>query len=375
MAARLRPFLFGDERAATAAWVDQENRVLTNNIISLLLTTVLFCLYIISHQQRSCMGFVIMASKVSAPKLDIYDRLTAIIVEGLEGAQSPTEWPWIKAAQAGNPVNVVSKRGYRGLNRMVLGGMMAAGSDRHWGTYRQWESVGGQVRKGSKSTPVVYWGDLYVDANDNRVEKGTPGARRIVYAKAASVFSGDQVDGWTIPAEPIREANGAGSIEACEAFVAATGASVTERGDRAFYAIGLDTITMPERRRFKDTDTASATVHFYGTLLHELVHWTGAKPRCNREFGMRFGDEAYAFEELVAEIGSAFLSADLGISPTPRADNVGYLANWLKVLKGDKRAIFTASGAASKAADFLHAFQPDANDLADGEAEEMAEAA
>lgn len=325
------------------------------------------------------MGFVIMASKapkVSKPKIDIYDRLTAIIVEALEGAQSPTEWPWIKAAKAGVPVNIVSKRPYRGMNRMVLGDMMSGGADRHWGTYRQWESVGGQVRKGSKSSPVVYWGSIFVDANDNRVEEGTPGARRIPYARAASVFSGDQIDGWTAPVEAIREVNGAGSIEACEAFVLATGASVEERGNEAFYRPSTDSITMPSRRLFKDTASASATVHFYGTLLHELTHWTAPKARCNRDLSGRFGSESYAMEELVAEMASAFLSADLGISPLPRANNVTYLAHWLAVLKGDKRAIFTASGAASKAADFLHALQPDALEPEDeDEDESMREAA
>lgn len=110
---------------------------------------------------------------------------------------------------------------------------------------------------------------------------------------------------------------------------------------------------MPERERFLGTDTSTPTEAYYGTLLHELTHWTGHKKRCEREFGKRFGDEAYAMEELVAELGSAFLCADIGISPQPRSDHAAYVDHWLKVLKADKKAIFTAASQASKAADFL----------------------
>ena len=110
---------------------------------------------------------------------------------------------------------------------------------------------------------------------------------------------------------------------------------------------------MPERERFLGTDTSTPTEAYYGTLLHELTHWTGHKKRCEREFGKRFGDEAYAMEELVAELGSAFLCADIGISPQPRPDHAAYVDHWLKVLKADKKAIFTAASQASKAADFL----------------------
>lgn len=310
---------------------------------------------------------------MTVERADIYTRLTDIIITALEGATSPTEWPWIKGAQAGTPINVVSGKAYRGVNRLILGCAVASGSDRRWATFNQWKGLGAMVRKGQKGMPIAFYGDLYVNENDERVDPGTPGARKILYAKAATVFSADQVDGWNgATVEMPATVAGADSLDDVESFIGHTGAQIVEKGDKAFYHPLFDNITMPERKRFKDTAEASATVHFYSTLLHELTHWTGAKARCDRDLKGRFGSESYAMEELVAEMASAFLAADLGISPLPRADNVSYLANWLAVLKGDKKAIFTASAAAAKAADFLHACQPEA--VAD-EADEMAEAA
>jgi antirestriction protein ArdC len=138
-----------------------------------------------------------------------------------------------------------------------------------------------------------------------------------------------------------------------EAFIAGTGAAIRVQGDSAHYTPSTDTITMPDRERFFATTTASAEQNWYAILLHELVHWTGADHRLARTFGRRFGDEAYAMEELVAELGSAFLCGDLGLSVNPRPDHACYLASWLKVLKGDNRAIFTAASAAAKAAEWL----------------------
>src|SRR5690606_34161065 len=132
--------------------------------------------------------------------------------------------------------------------------------------------------------------------------------------------------------------NTAKPIEQAEAFVAASKAQVRHGGGRAYYNPNQDFIQMPERERFLGTETSTPTEAYYGTLLHELTHWTGHKKRCEREFGKRFGDEAYAMEELVAELGSAFLCADIGISPQPRPDHAAYVDHWLKVLKADKKA-------------------------------------
>jgi antirestriction protein ArdC len=136
---------------------------------------------------------------------------------------------------------------------------------------------------------------------------------------------------------------------------------VKHGGERAFYRPADDIIQMPERERFLGTETSTPTEAYYGTLLHELTHWTGAKKRCDREFGKRFGDQAYAMEELVAELGAAFLCADLGISVTPRQDHAAYIDNWLSVLKADKKAIFTAASKAAQASDYLAGLQDRGN--------------
>ncbi|WP_152048799.1 ArdC family protein [Aureimonas psammosilenae] len=318
----------------------------------------------------------------AAPKADVYERVTTIFVEALEKAgTNPVEWPWVRAARAGVPINVTSKKGYRGINRLLLGAMVADGASRFWGTFNQWRDKGGIVRKGEKGTLVVYWGDLYVDENGDRCAANDPGARKILYPKPSYLFHADQQDGWTAPAEGTKEAeelaaaNGAATLEDLEAFVSATGAKIIERGDKAYFQPATDLVVMPTRDRFRDTQDATATEHFYKVLFHELVHWTGAESRLKRDFSGRFGSEAYAFEELVAEIGAAFLAADMGISPEPDARNVAYVAGWLKVLKGDKKAVFTASTASAKAADFLKAFQPIAQEDDDQEEEPAALAA
>lgn len=141
-------------------------------------------------------------------------------------------------------------------------------------------------------------------------------------------------------------------IEAGEAFAARTHAIVRHGGNRAYYSVSTDHVQLPPFETFRDSES------YYATLLHELTHWTKHESRLNREFGRkRWGDEGYAAEELVAELGAAFLCADLGITPEPREDHAAYLASWLTVLKNDKRAIFTAAAYAQKAADFLNGMQ------------------
>jgi antirestriction protein ArdC len=305
-----------------------------------------------------------MSKKVSSPaavRADIYETVTGTIVAALEQAASPTEWPWIKSAAQGVPLNARTRKPYNGVNRLLLGIAAMAGASRYWASFNQWRELGATVRKGSKGTLITYWGDTYVhEETGEKVASDHPKAKKIVYAKGSYVFNADQVDGWQAPAqgEAVPSVSSVEGLEAVEAFVAATGATVTEAGSQAFYSPVADSITMPVRQRFKATDSASATEHFYGVLMHELVHWTGPKARCDRDLSGRFGDQAYAFEELVAEIGSAFLCGDLGIVPQPRADNVEYVRHWLAVLKGDKKAVFTAASLSRKAAEYLHAMQP-----------------
>ena len=169
-------------------------------------------------------------------------------------------------------------------------------------------------------------------------------------ARASYVFNVAQIDGWSPPDPPPLGATMI--VEAADALVSRSGADVRYGGDQAYYDPERDRICVPDRRAFRGTATSSPNEAFYATLLHELVHWSGATSRLSRPFG-RFGSEAYAREELVAELGAAFLCGDLGVANDPRADHAAYLAQWLEILREDDRAIFKAARLAEAAADYL----------------------
>ena len=145
--------------------------------------------------------------------------------------------------------------------------------------------------------------------------------------------------------------------EKVEEFINSTKADIRYVGNRAYFSPGLDYIQIPPLEAFTGTKTSSPTEAFYSTILHELTHWTGGGKRLNRENHNRFGDELYAKEELVAEIGAAFACAKLNITPELREDHIQYVSSWLKILKEDKRAIFTAAAAASRAVEYLESLQ------------------
>jgi antirestriction protein ArdC len=204
------------------------------------------------------------------------------------------------------------------------------------------------VRKGEKAAYVVFYKKIEMTADEKDEERR---AARL-FARATPVFAAEQVEGWA----PSIEASPEGPpspIEHAEAFVAATGANILHGGDRAFYRPSTDSIHLPSRDAFTGSQTSSAVEAYYSTLLHELTHWTGHPSRCDRQLGERFGGEAYAIEELIAELGAAFLCADLEITDQPRVDHAQYIDHWLTVLKGDKKAIFLAASKASEAVDFL----------------------
>lgn len=216
-----------------------------------------------------------------------------------------------------------------------------------WMTFKQALEYGGMVRKGERSTVVMYW-DRFKDKDD-------PDARGGMFAKAYPVFNASQIDGLDATWFPAAKRNdGFPGDATLDAFVAATGAMVREGQTRACYVPDLDLITMPGRDRFTDAGA------FYATLLHELIHWTGATKRLDRLTKARFASPEYAMEELVAEIGSAMLCGDLGMSKEPRPDHAHYLKSWLKGLKSDPKLLWTAGSAADKAAQFLHDMQPKA---------------
>jgi len=251
------------------------------------------------------------------------------------------------------PVNIASKKAYRGINVVALWAYAEASgySSGTWGTYRQWAEAGVQVRKGEKAAFVVFYKELEVAAETGEAESETR-----LFARATPVFAAEQVDGYQPPAIDIPVVTMT-PIEQAEAFVAATGVQISHGGTRAFYRPSTDSIQLPPREAFIGSPTSTPTESYYSTVCHELIHATWAEHRCNRQLGKRFGDHAYAMEELVAELGAAFLCADLRITDEPRADHAQYLTSWLSVMKEDKKAIFTAASKASEAAAYLIGLQ------------------
>lgn len=288
-------------------------------------------------------------------KQDIYERITNQIVAELEKGVRPWMQPWNAGHAAGRITRPLRANGipYQGINVVMLWSEAVARGYAApiWMTFKQAQELGAHVRKGERGSLVVYASNLQRTETDEA--SGEEVERNIPYMKGYTVFNVEQIEGLPehyhapaqAPLDPVQR------IEAADAFFAATGADIRHGGNRAFYTQIDDRIQLPPFETFKDA------ISYYATLAHEGIHWTKHKSRLDREFGRkRWGDEAYAAEELVAELGAAFLCADLAITPEVREDHAAYIANWLTALKNDKRAIFTAAGHAQRAADFLHAF-------------------
>jgi antirestriction protein ArdC len=292
----------------------------------------------------------------SKPKTrrDVHIEITDTIVQAIEAGPGHFTLPWHRSVSVARPRNVATKRLYRGVNVLALW----VSADKNgfpsplWGTYRQWSSVGAQVRRGEKASLVVFYKPFEVTTEN---ENGEPTTESRRFARASFVFNAAQVDGYTEEVPSILS-NAAESLPAVDAFITATRADVRHGGDRAYYRPATDHIQMPQRESFIGTTTSTPMESYYATLLHELTHWTAHPSRLARDLKGRFGDASYAMEELIADLGAAFLCADLAIASSPRADHAAYLASWLQVLKDDKRAIFTAASKASEAAEFLAAF-------------------
>lgn len=298
-----------------------------------------------------------MSKPSQAPRADVYSRVTDRIVSDLEKGVRTWLKPWSADAAADRLPSLPLRHNgtpYRGVNVLLLWGeTIEKGYSRNlWMTYKQAEELGAHVRKGEHGSLVVY-ADRFNKTEQN--DKGEDIERSIPFMKGYTVFNVEQIEGlpahYYQPPAPRDDSRTLELIEEAETFFAGTAATFRHGGNRAFYAPAADFIQLPPAEAFRDAESYAAT------KAHELVHWTGHARRMAREFGKRFGDQAYAFEELVAELGAAFLCADLGITPEPREDHAGYLAHWLEVLKSDKRAIFSAAAHAQRAADFLHRLQ------------------
>ena len=295
-------------------------------------------------------------------RTDIYDTITARLIAAIEANPGKPSMPWrMRSGPLFLPSNAVTKRSYSGINIVALWVAAETRGFRSslWATYKQWHDVGAQVIEGAKGEPVVFYKTFETDPEDENDD----GIRRT--ARSFTVFNVSQVTGFDedadeseLPQSPLER------IEAAERFIAATGARIVYGGDRAYYSRATDHIQMPDEALFTGTETMSREESLAATQLHELTHWVGAGHRLNREFGKKFGDQAYCFEELVAEIASCIMMAELGITADMRADHAQYIAHWLSILKQDKRAIFSAAAKASEAVTYLKALQPKADDPA-----------
>lgn len=321
------------------------------------------------------------------PRLDVHEAVTAKIVAAIEAGAGEFQMPWHRPGVAFTiPKNALTEKPYRGSNILSLWIDADDKKFEHqtWATFKQWQQVGAQVRKGEKGSLIVKYGEWIPKGADVAGAVGTGQLKRQskeqraagtthidedaddpkrLYAKAAWVFNVQQVDGYAIaPAAPRPDLTE--RLAHVDEFIANTKAEFREGGQRAFYrhrdSKGEgDFIQMPPRNLFTGTATSTPTESYESTRLHELSHWCGAKHRLNRTFGERFGDKAYSFEEIVAEISASFLCAELQITNEPRLDHAQYISHWITILNGDAKAIFTAASLATRAVDYLFGLQPD----------------
>ena len=281
---------------------------------------------------------------------DIYAEVTARIIAELEEGRLPWVQPWGRAGTTspGLPRNAISDRAYSGINVLILwGAVMEHGyPSQSWLTYRQAEGAGGNVKKGERGTTVVYADRFTPEKEKQRARQTGHEAKAIPFLKRFTVFNVAQCEGLrpglAADPAPLPERQ---IVPVAEAVIAASGVDFRIGGKEAFYVPSEDFVQVPPQPAFFEQ------INYYRTALHELTHATGLVSRLDRKFMNGIGGKDYAREELVAEMGSAFLCAALGIEPTVR--HADYLAHWLEVLREDNRAIFRAASQASKAADWI----------------------
>ena len=281
---------------------------------------------------------------MSATRPDLYQSITDRIIAALDAGPAAWSCPWHRDG-GGLPTNALTRKPYRGINILSLWSTKQAElfTSGRWASYRQWQALGAQVRKGAKGTPILFYKDL------PRSEDADAATPRFV-ARASSVFNSAQVDG--APEEaPGPCLEGAGPTPDLDAFVSRTGAVIRD-GDSACYMPGLDEIRMPARQRFTSSAGYAATPPADPQIDDRHC------PRPARQRTTPCAARAYAAEEPAAELGAAFLLAHLGLASTPHPNHAAYIAHWLPLLRSDPRALVTAAALASRAADHLAALQP-----------------
>jgi antirestriction protein ArdC len=285
------------------------------------------------------------AGQASSKPRATYDRLLAGFIQQLEAGTAPWVRPWSEGRHSPSmPRNAATGRHYQGVNVLLLwGAAQAFGYPANgWLTYHQAKEAGGNVRRGERGQVVVFFKTL------TRVETDAEGEeheRSIMLLRGFTVFNVAQCEGLTH--QEVKGQPGPECEDEADRFIMATGADLRRGGNRACYVPSEDFIRLPERKQFNSRQ------HDQATALHELAHWTGHDRRLDRAFGRRFGDNAYAAEELVAELTAAFLCADLGI--TGELQHAEYLSSWASALKAKPNMLWTAASKASEAATYLKA--------------------
>lgn len=297
-----------------------------------------------------------MKDRTETGRASLYAEVTSRVIAELEAGRLPWVQPW-DGAGCGCPMphNAGTGRRYSGINVLIL---WAAVIDRgyrsqRWLTYRQAQAAGGNVRRGERGTTICYADRFTPKGEQARAQDEDREARQIAFLKRFTVFNVDQCEGLPEALASVPEAPATVDIlPQVRALIEASGADFRVGGGEAYYSPGADFVVVPPQAAFGEP------INWYRTALHELGHWTGHRSRLDRYQRGGFGSADYAREELVAEMASAFACASLTIRPTVR--HADYIGSWLAVLREDEKAIFQAASAASKAADYLLAFAPEA---------------
>lgn len=289
-------------------------------------------------------------------RADLYQQVTDTIIRQLETGVVPWQrgWQGEEYELPGLPLNYSTGKQYRGINIVLLwcASMGQSYQSAEWATFRQWQEKKELIRKGEKGTMIVYYDVMEKEVDGEQV--------KIPFLKSSVVFNRCQLQSYEAPAAAPEQPRPllVETIDTVEAFVENTHAAVAHIGSSACYHRKDDIIYMPDMDKFVATAQCSATENYYATLLHELIHWSGAEKRLNRTKGKTFGDKDYAQEELTAEFGAAFLTAGFGLPTADKGNHAAYIDNWLQVLRNDKHCVLKAAAAASKAVDYLHGIQP-----------------
>jgi antirestriction protein ArdC len=319
--------------------------------------------FITDQEQKPMQSTAYKQDKPSTlSRRDIHQQVTDTIIQQLQAGTIPWHQPWVtyRNGDPGTPIpfkiphNFTTGNKYRGINIVLLWNAAVNNgfTTSEWASYKQWQDKKEQVKGGEKGTMIVYY-DTFEKEVDGEIEK-------IPFIKSSFVFNRSQLASYQPEEQPTHSVIKPAfeRITRVEEFVSNTKAIIQHKEPEAYYSRAFDHINMPEPELFIATATRTAKEAYYSTLLHELTHWSGSPTRLNRIKGKRFGDQNYAAEELAAELGACFLSAELEIEPTIKGDHASYIDHWLGVLKKDKHCIFTAASEASKAVDYLQTLQP-----------------